>query len=166
MPIKFDSQTIDLLSNAFLHEMHNMYSYQKISNFLEVKGYKNLAEYWHDWSLEEYKHSQIVKKFCNDNNILINMDEDIKLPDFDLENFPITQFVDITYEVEQSTNDIYSNLYEHANQISNSFLVDFALGFVKEQREEMAKTNSIRDPIKNIGDNLGLLQLFDQGFEG
>jgi len=166
MSITFDSGTIDILSQAYRHELHNMYSYQKISNFLDVKGYKKLSKYWDDWSKEEYHHAQLVKEFCNDNNILINMDSDILLPDFDLENFPITHFVDVTYEVEQSTSDIYNKMYSYAIGISNGFLVDFALDFLKEQREETQKANTLRDSIKNIGDSTSILQLFDNSFEG
>ena len=166
MPIMFDSETIDILSHAYQHELHNMYSYQKISNFLDVKGYKNLSKYWDDWSKEEYGHAQIVKEFCNDNNILINMDSDILLPDFDLENFPMTHFVDVTYDVEQKTNDIYNTMYSYGMDIKNGFLVDFALDFLKEQREETKKANMLRDSIKNIGDNAAILQLFDNSFEG
>lgn len=166
MPIQFDSETIDVLSNAYVHELHNMYSYQKISNFLDVKGYKNLSKYWDDWSKEEYHHAQLVKEFCNDNNILINMDSDIQLPDFDLENFPITYFVEVTYNVEQKTNDIYNKMYSYALSVSNGFLIDFSLDFLKEQREEMSKANSLRDSIKNIGDNTAILQLYDNSFKG
>lgn len=166
MPITFDSETIDILSQAYLHEMHNMYSYQKISNFLDVKGYKNLSKYWDDWSKEEYHHAQLVKEFCNNNNILINMDSDISLPDFDLENFPITHFVDVTYDIEQDTNDVYNKMYAYAMGINNGFLADFALDFLKEQREETQKANFIRDSIKNIGDNTAILQLFDNTFGG
>jgi len=164
--LNFSVDIINYLGALYRHEIHNSYVYSKISNFLNVEGYKKLSKYYEDWSNHEMEHSVLVRDFCNSNNIIIDMSTPIDGLDIDLKILPITHFSIVTVDVENETTDLYNDLLEMAHESNNGFIKKFAYDFLAEQQEETDKALSICDSLKNIGDSRSLLQLFDNTFEG
>ena len=164
--MNFSIDDIDYLGQLYRHERHNSYVYSQVSNFLNVQGYKKLAKYYEDWSQHEIEHSMKVRDFANANNILIDMNQDIKPLDMDLSNQSITTFAKITVDVENETSEMYDVYLKMGIKDGNSFIQRFCYDFQLEQIEETDKATSIFDSVKNIGDNRSMLQLFDNSFEG
>lgn len=162
--MNFSGKSIEFLGILYRHELHNSYVYAKISNYLDVLGYKNLAEYWISWSNEEKRHSERCLAFANDNNINIDMSIPIEPINVDLSNQALTYFVDLTLETENKTTDLYNQYMELGEEDNNPFVRRFASDFILEQQEETGKAYAIRDSIKNIGDNRALLMIFDNTF--
>lgn len=165
MGLKFSPEMIDYLSKLYVHERHNSLVYSHVSNYLNIQGFKNLSKYYEDWSQHEIKHSKIVRAFANEQNIILNMYADSGDKDIDITAMSVTYFVDVTVGVEMKTSEMYNHLLDMAIAEDNGFVKDFAYGFIKEQREETDKANTIHDSIKNIGDDIKMLQLFDSDFE-
>lgn len=157
-------ETIELLQNAYLHEIHNMLLYEQISSWLDVMGFKNLGKYYHEWAEEEHQHGIWVKDFLSDLNIpLLNTNFD--LLDFECNCSGLTDFAIKTVETEDETTKIYDNLLQVASDFEDSAMLSvFAKHMLKEQLEETKKSNNIKDMVINIGDNKALLQLFDNTF--
>ena len=164
--MEFSEEIIDYLGVLYRHERHNSYVYSKISNFLNVEGFKKLSKYYEEWSNHEMEHSILVRNFCNSNNIIIDMSKPIDGLDINLEILPITHFSIVTVDVENETTDLYNDLLKMGHEIDNGFIKKFAYSFLEEQQEETDKALTLYDSIKNIGDNRSLLQLFDNTFEG
>lgn len=163
--MKFSVEAIDYLGQLYRHERHNSYVYSQVSNFLNVQGYKNLSKYYEDWSQHEIEHSMKVRDFANANNLILDMNQDIKALDIDLSNQPISYFADLTVQVENETSDMYNTYLKMGYSENNGFIQRFSHDFLLEQIEETDKATSIHDSIKNIGDNRSMLQLFDNSFD-
>lgn len=162
----FSPEMITYLSKLYVHERHNSLVYSHISNFLNVQGYNNLSKYYEDWSQHEIDHSMTVRAFANEQNLILDMFVDSDDVDVDLTSMSISGFTQVTIDVELKTSELYNTLLDMAIQDDNGLVKDFAYVFLKEQREETDKANTIFDQIKNIGDNRQALQLFDNTFEG
>lgn len=163
--MKFSQKALDHLSVLYRHERHNSYVYAYISNYLNVIGFKNLSQYYRDWSNHEKEHSELVQNFANSNNIVIDVSQSIEPLGIDLYKFPITKFAEVTLEVENKTTDLYNKYLEIGEEDDNPLIRRFALDFILEQQEETGKAYDIHDSIMNIGDNKAFIQLFDSTYE-
>lgn len=155
---------IDKLNYAYHHEISNSIYYDYISSYLDVLGYKNLANYWNEWSQEEKKHSQWVKEFLQNLNIPFSPAQ-VQTSEYNL-NKELLEFVNVTIDREDKTTKLYHDILDIALELENSaMLVQFADKMLLEQIEETNKALTIQDKLTNIGDNKALLQLFDNTFE-
>lgn len=157
---------IDLFKRQISHEIVNMYKYQKIAMYLNIKGFLNLSNYYKKWSEEEKKHSIWIQEFLEDLNIYVDYDI-LAVESFSLD-VPFTQLTQLTLDTEFLTTKMLEECLIESYNVGNTALAsEFLLNtMIKEQREETGKANTINDQIKNIGDNISLLQLFDNMFEG
>jgi ferritin len=160
--MNFTPEDIDYLGKLYRHERHNSYAYSQISNFLNVQGYSNLSKYYEEWSNHEMEHSILVRDFVNSNNIIIDMSQSIVGLDIDLSNMSITQFAQITIDVENETTLLYNVFLDMGRKELKGFIERFSLDFLLEQIEET--DNTIFDQLNNIGNNRALLQIFDNNF--
>lgn len=156
---------IDLLKRQISHEITNMYKYQKIAMYLNIKGFTNLSNYYKKWSDEEKKHSIWVQEFLENLNIYVDY-EVSAVESFSLE-VPFSKLTELTLETELLTTKMLEECLSESYNIGNTSLAsEFILNtMIKEQIEETAKANTINDQIKNIGENSALLQLFDNEFD-
>lgn len=164
MALIFPDSILLHLGVLYRHELHNAYVYSKISNFLNVEGFKNIAKYYQEWSQHEISHSISVKDFCDSNNINIDMSISIDPINIDLKNESIVYFSKLTLETENLTTDLYNKLLELGEENNNGFVKKFAYNFLEEQIEETDKALTLYDSIKNIGEDRKYLQLFDNTF--
>ncbi len=157
-------EVINMLNYAYHHEISNSLFYDYISSYLNVLGFNNLSEYWHEWSIEEKEHGKWVKNFMQDLNILLSP---ARLEDFAYDlSTSLIEFVNVTSDREDKTTQIYHNLLDVAMELENSgMLIQFVNKMLQEQIEETNKALTIKDQINNIGENKALMQLFDNGFE-
>jgi ferritin len=162
--MKFSEKLIEFLGVLYRHELHNQYVYYKISNYLDVLGFKKLADYYRDWANHEKDHSEKVLSFANDNNLHIDMTIPVNPIYVDLSSHPLTYFVQLTMDTENATTDLYNQYLELGEEENNPFVRRFSLDFILEQQEETGKAYDIYDSVMNIGDNKALLMLFNNTF--
>lgn len=155
---------ISYLKRQLEHEIKNSIIYRNISQYLDVKGFKNLSKYYKDWSSEESKHATWVQEFLESMNIYIDYDVNCKI-DLGLET-SLLKFVELTVKTEEETTKMLAECLtmsynEDPLLLTTVFIQDTML---KEQIEEMDKASTLYDQLKNIGENSALLQLYDNDF--
>ena len=157
-------EIINRLNYAYHHEISNSIFYDYISSYLNVLGFNNLSEYWREWSIEEKEHGKWIKTFLQDLNIPLSPSQ-VENFDYDI-NSSLLEFLNITIDRENKTTQLYHEILDIALELENSaLLIQFANKMLQEQIEETNKALTIQDRILNIGDNKGLLQLFDNTFK-
>lgn len=155
---------ISKLNYAYHHEISNAVFYDYISSYLDVLGYKNLSDYWEDWAKEEKKHSKWVRTFMQQVGISLSPGQ-LESFNYDL-NSSLIEFINVTMDREDKTTKLYHNILDVALGLDDSaMLVQFANMMLNEQIEETDKAGTIYSKIINIGEDKGLLQLFDNGFK-
>lgn len=157
---------ISLLARQINHELNNSYKYQQIAMYLDVKGLKNLAKYYKDWSKEEKEHGIWVQEFLESINVYVDFSgslEGIVIPD------SINGFAELTLATENQTTEMLGECLTQSykeeccyGKLVTAFIQNKML---QEQIEETEKASTLNDQVKNLG-SIGLLQLFDSSFEG
>ena len=155
---------IELFKRQIEHEIHNSIIYQEIAMWLDVKGFSNLSAYYKKWSDEEKSHGMWVQEFLEQLNVYINIGS-ISIERLNLEN-DVLKFAEVTLQTEIETTEMLEECLRESYNTSSLSTVFLLNTMLKEQIEETAKANKIKDTVSNIGNNLALLQLFDNTFEG
>jgi ferritin len=130
------------------------------------KGYTNLSKYMADWADEEITHGKWVKEFMESLNIPL-VGGTTTAPTYNFDSSPIA-FVDAILEREDLTTELYMKMSDRAltmDYLGSAMLLSFAQKVSTEQIEETDKVTTLYSQVKNL-DSWGLLQLFDNSFEG
>lgn len=160
-----NQKTKEYLSKLFLHEMRNAYLYSYISSYLAIVGLENFAEFFKIRSHEEFKHSEWVREFCEEKNILLDFGSAIEGFDNDLSLQPVSAFTQLAYDTEIETNKLWDTFFKLVYEEGNSpLLITLAIKFQNEQNEETKWVNDLLDYAENLGDNKADWQKFDASF--
>lgn len=152
------------LSDLFRDEVHNAYLYQYISSYLSVNGLDNLSQFFKYRSREEFKHSEMVREFCQDKDILIDFGRPIEGFSMTLEG--ICDFCKLAYDAEMLTNERWSRFYDMCYLDGNSRLfITLGETFLSEQNEETEWACALMDYAENQGEDRSAWQRFDNGFD-
>jgi len=147
-----------LFMRQIAHELNNSVIYRKISNFLSVKGFSNLASRFKKNSEDKVDHSWWLQDFLEKLNIEIDL---IQFP-LNVQTITLTNFVELALQREIETTKMINEMLGQSYEESG-IITDFLLStMLREQTEEIEKVNTLNDEIINIGGNVALLQLFDK----
>ena len=159
-------KTKDYLGKLFLHEMRNAYIYSYVSSYLATIGLEHFAEFFKLRSHEEFKHSEWVREFCEEKNILLDFGSPIEGFDYDLSLQPISAFTQLAYDVEMETNKLWDLFFKMVYEEGNSpLLITLAIKFQDEQNEETKWATDLIDYAENLGDDKSQWQRFDTSFD-
>jgi len=152
-----------LFMRQISHEIRNSILYRKIFNFLSVKGLDNLSIKFKKDAEDEMNHSLWLQDFMEKVNEIVDF-----IPYSPItEQITLGNFAELALQVELMTTEMLNEMLQESYEIGNSVIItEFLLGtMIKEQIEETEKANKLNDQIKNIGEDVKFLQLYDNTIE-
>lgn len=151
-------ELITLINYRIQQEELSSRIYLSMSVWLELNGFAGAGKLWKSYSQEELKHAQWSYQYLLDLNILPVVPpleqptaiykglEDIIMKSYKHE-------VEITLQCQQ--------LAQHCQRLGDYMTLDFAQKFLREQVEELAKTNYWMDRLSAFGNDMPALRLLD-----
>ena len=154
-----DDSCITYLNYRIQQEEYSSRVYLSMSMWLTNNGYLNAGKIWKKYSDEERKHADMAREY------LLNMGVQPATPPLEqpMENYK-GGFPDIIRKTHQHEIDItlqIKNLADHALKDGSHMLYELALQYMKEQNEEMGKTQDLVDQLETFGEDKIALRLFD-----
>lgn len=154
-----DDSCISFLNYRIQQEEYSSRIYLSMSMWLNNNGYLNAAKLWKKYSQEELGHADLAREY------LLNMGIQPATPPLEqpVENYK-GGFPEIIRKSHQHEIDItiqISDLAKHAMIDGDHMLYELALHYLKEQNEEMGKTQDLVDQLISFGEDKLALRLFD-----
>lgn len=153
-----DDSCISYLNYRIQQEEYSSRVYLSMSMWLTNNGYLNAGKVWLKYSKEELKHADMARDY------LLNMGVQPATPPLEqpVENY--SGFPDIIRRTHQHEIDVtlqIKDLATHALKDGSHMLYELALQYMKEQNEEMGKTQDLIDQLETFGEEKMALRLFD-----
>jgi ferritin len=154
-----DESCISFLNYRIQQEEYSSRIYLAMSMWLNNNGFMNAAKVWKKYSDEEINHANIAREY------LLNMGVQPATPPLEqpTEHFK-GGFPEIIRKSHQHEIDITmqcSDLANHALKDGSHMLYELALHYLREQNEEMGKTQDLVDQLETFGEDKIALRLFD-----
>jgi ferritin len=127
-----------ILNLQIANELNSEKLYSAMSNCMEYKGWNGAAKLWKKYSEEEHKHAEKIISFMQDLNCLPQIPATIQ-PQKEFEG--IKDIVIKSDEHEWLITTQWKNIASKAMKESDLLTFGLAQEFIKEQVEELAKTN-------------------------
>lgn len=149
---------IKLLNYRIQQEEYSSRLYKSMSVWLNVNGFAGAAKLWESYSEEELKHAKWAYEYLTDLNIL---------PEVPALMQPVDKFkslsdiVILSYKHEVEITAQCQSLAQEAQQLGDYMTLNLAQKYLKEQQEELAKTNYWIDRLKAFGTEKTALRLLD-----
>ena len=153
-----DDSCISYLNYRIQQEEYSSRVYLSMSMWLTNNGYLNAGKTWKKYSDEELKHANMAREY------LLNMGVQPATPMLEQPTENYASFPDIIYRTHQHEIDVtmqIKDLADHALQDGSHMLYELALQYMREQNEEMGKTQDLVDQLEAFGDDKIALRLFD-----
>jgi len=151
-------ELVTLLNYRIQQEELSSRIYLAMSTWLNINGYTGASTLWKAYSDEERSHAEWSYKYLLDLNILPTvpaLDRPVgvfkSLPDIIIKSYE--HEVDITEQCQQ--------LARTAQQLGDYMTLDLAQKFLREQVDELAKTNYWIDRLQAFGGEPAALRLLD-----
>lgn len=149
---------ITYLNYRIQQEEYSSRVYLSMSMWLTNNGYLNAGKIWKKYSEEENKHANMAREY------LLNMGVQPATPLLEqpVENYE--SFPDIIRRTHQHEIDItmqIKDLANHALLDGDHMVYDLALQYMREQNEEMGKTQDLVDQLEAFGEDKLAMRLFD-----
>lgn len=149
---------INYLNYRIQQEEYSSRVYLSMSMWLTNQGYLNAGKIWKKYSEEEHKHADMAREY------LLNLGVQPATPPLEqpVENY--AGFPDIIRRTHQHEIDVtmqIKDLADHSLKMGNHMLYELALQYMKEQNEEMGKTQDLVDQLEAFGEDKIALRLFD-----
>ena len=125
---------------------------------LNNNGYLNAAKLWKKYSDEERGHADIAR------NYLLNMGVQPATPPLEQPAESFTGLPEIIRKSHQHEIDISmqcQDLANHALKDGSHMLYELALHYLREQNEEMGKTQDLVDQLEAFGEDKLAMRMFD-----
>ncbi len=149
---------IQLLNYRIEQEELSSRIYLSMSLWLNINGYAGAAKLWKSYSEEEQKHSQWAYDYLVDLNILPTVPP-LKQPVLEYKGLPEIILSSYKHELDITSQcQIFAN---KALAIGDHMTLELAHRYLKEQVEELAKTNYWVDRLKAFGTDKIALRLLD-----
>lgn len=161
--VVISKEMISLLNYRIEQEEASSRLYKAMSVWLDFHGYAGAASLWQKYSNEECVHAGWAYQFLLNLNIKPIVPAIVQ-PVNDYKGLPQIVAKSLTHEI-----DITKQCNELAVEACNAgeFLVmELALRYVKEQVEELAKTQFWVDQLESFGDDKTALRLLDTKMGG
>lgn len=153
-----DDSCISFLNYRIQQEEYSSRIYLAMSMWLNNNGYLNAAKVWKKYSDEEINHANIARDY------LLNMGVQPATPALEQPTEEFSGFPEIIRMSHQHEIDITiqcSELATHAMKDGSHMLYELALHYLREQNEEMGKTQDLVDQLQAFGEDKVALRLFD-----
>jgi ferritin len=154
-----DDSCISFLNYRIQQEEYSSRIYLSMSMWLNNNGYLNAAKIWKKYSDEEIGHADIARKY------LLNMGVQPATPALEqpIENYKggLPEIIRKSHEHEIEITMQISDLAKHAMKDGSHMLYELALHYLREQNEEMGKTQDLVDQLETFGEDKIALRLFD-----
>ena len=150
---------ISFLQYRIQQEEYSSRVYLSMSMWLNNNGYLNAAKIWKKYSNEEVAHADIARTY------LLNMGVQPATPALEqpIENYKggLPEIIRMSHEHEIEITKQVSDLAKHAMLDGDHMLYELALHYLREQNEEMGKTQDLVDQLESFGEDKIALRLFD-----
>jgi len=153
-----DDSCISFLNYRIQQEEYSSRIYLAMSMWLNNNGYLNAAKVWKKYSDEEIGHANIARDY------LLNMGVQPATPALEQPAETFSGFPDIIRKSHQHEIEITqqcSDLAKHAVKDGSHMLYELALHYLREQNEEMGKTQDLVDQLEAFGEDKIAMRLFD-----
>jgi ferritin len=153
-----DDSCISFLNYRIQQEEYSSRIYLAMSMWLNNNGYLNAAKVWKKYSDEEIGHANIAREY------LLNMGVQPATPALEQPTETFSGFPDIIKKSHQHEIEITqqcSDLAKHAVKDGSHMLYELALHYLREQNEEMGKTQDLVDQLEAFGEDKIAMRLFD-----
>lgn len=149
---------IKLLNYRIVQEEFSSRLYKAMSIWLNFKGYSGAAALWAKYSSEEQTHADWAYTY------LLDMDIKPEVPALekpDNEFAGLVEIINKSYEHEQKVTEQCQKFADSAWKEGDYMALELAQKYLKEQQEELAKTNYWVDRIEIFGQSNEALFLLD-----
>lgn len=154
-----DESCISFLQYRIQQEEYSSRVYLSMSMWLNNNGYLNAAKVWKKYSEEEVVHADMARTY------LLNMGVQPATPMLEqpVENYKggLPEIIRKSHQHEIDITMQISDLAKHAMKDGDHMLYELALHYLKEQNEEMGKTQDLMDQLVAFGEDKIALRLFD-----
>ena len=140
-----NNKLIKLLNYRINQEEYSSRLYHAMSLWLDNQGYISAAELWQKYSDEELVHAAKVKDFLKSFGI---MPEIQTIQDVDTSNFKdLPNIIKLSFEHELEISRQCEELAKAGNESDNLMVYDLGMWLVREQIEELDKTQTLMDKV-------------------
>ena len=153
-----NDKMIELLNYRIQQEELSSRLYLAMSVWLDVNGYIGAAKKWKEYSDEERNHADWSYKYLLDLNIKPTVPA-LEQPEVDFKGLPDIIIKSYKHEIEITKQ--CQEFAKEANSIGDFMTLELAQRFLKEQVDELAKTNTLVDKLKAFGTDKIALRLLD-----
>ena len=153
-----DDSCITFLNYRVQQEDLSSRVYLAMSLWLNNNGYLNAAKVWKKYSEEERGHADIARDY------LLNMGVQPATAPLEQPQDTFTGLPEIirkTHEHEINISMQCQELANHALKDGSHMLYELALHYLREQNEEMGKTQDLVDQLNAFGEDKIAMRLFD-----
>lgn len=151
-------ELIQLINYRIEQEEYSSRLYLAMSVWLDLNGYNGAAKLWKSYSDEELQHAGWSYKYLADLNIKPTVPA-IEQPEQEYKGLP--QIILDSYKHEIEITRQCQELAKKATESGDYMTLEFAQRFLKEQVDELAKTNYWVDRLKAFGQEKDVLRLLD-----
>jgi ferritin len=156
------TKCVELLNYRIEQEELSARLYLAMSMWLDNKGFINAAKLWKKYSDEEMTHSTWAREYLLAFGIQPNVPM-LLAPVDSFSGFP--QIINDTFDHEIQVTLQIKELATCALQEGDHMLYQLALSYLKEQVEEAAKTQNLKDALVTFGEDKIALRLLDNSLE-
>jgi len=158
-----NDELIKLINYRIQQEELSSRLYLAMSLWLDINGYNGAAKLWKSYSEEEKAHADWSYQY------LLNLNIKPIVPA--LEQQPtefksLSEIILASYKHELVITKQCQELAKKAQELNDYMTFDLAQKFVKEQVDELAKTNYWIDRLKAFGSEKDVLRLLDNEMGG
>jgi ferritin len=151
-------QMIKFMNFRIAQEEFSSRLYLAMSVWLNFKGYVGAAKVWSKYSSEEATHAQWAYTYLLDLNVLPVIPQ-LAAPPSDFGGLP--QIIVASKKHEQKVTNQCQKLAAGAQSIGDYMTLELAQRYLKEQVEELAKTQYWIDRLEAFGTDPIALRLLD-----
>lgn len=153
-----DDSCISFLNYRVQQEDLSSRIYLAMSLWLNNNGYLNAAKLWKKYSDEERGHADIARDY------LLNMGVQPSTPPLEQPQDTFAGLPEIirkSHEHEIQISMQCQELANHALKDGSHMLYELALHYLREQNEEMGKTQDLVDQLNAFGEDRLAMRMFD-----
>jgi len=141
---------INSLNYRIEQEEYSSRIYLAMSMWLNNEGYTNAAKLWLQYSKEELLHADFSREY------LLSLGIQPKTPKLDAPKEEFTglpEIIKLSFEHETEVTNQCKKLADEAFKEGDHMLYELAAKYLKEQIEEMDKTQTFVDKLKTFGED-------------
>lgn len=149
---------IKLLNYRIEQEEYSSRLYKSMSIWLDFNGFVGAAKLWNEYSEEEIEHAQWTYRYLLDLNVKPEV-QPIKQPENVFKSFP--NVIALSYKHEVEIMEQCQELARVAQSEGDYMTLEFAQKYLREQVDELGKTQQLLDQLDAFGSDKIALRFLD-----